>query len=94
MIRLPVAFAFHESDPPTTEVGATIARSPLGIPGFRASNGRSGQGVCRHKEAVDAIGNLIVGAAVFLPAASLEISVAGFDPFAATVTVTMCVLRR
>jgi len=43
---------------------------------------------------VDAIGNLIVGAAVFLPAASLEISVAGFDPFAATVTVTMCVLRR
>ena len=89
-----IAFAFHENAPSTTELSATFERSPLGIPAFRVSNSRSGQGVCPRKQAVDATGNPIVGAAVRLPAGSLEISVAGCDPLAAAVTVTMCVRRR
>lgn len=89
-----IAFAFHQNAPPTTEVSATFERCPLGIPAFRKSNSRSGQYVCARKKEVDKAGDPFVGASVRLPAGSLEVSVAGCDPLAAAVIVTMCVRRR
>ena len=89
-----VAFAFHADAPPTTEVSVTFQRAPEGSAVFRLTNSKAGEEVCPRKQAVDAAGTAIVGSAIRLPAASLEIAVAGCDPLAAALTVTMCVRRR